>query len=72
MKIQLFGRNKSSNVCSSCKSGGKLISCDICLNHFHLECIEPPLLRMPRGRWSCIHCKDRRKPISKFGKNSFK
>ncbi|XP_047354195.1 bromodomain adjacent to zinc finger domain protein 1A isoform X2 [Vespa velutina] len=58
--------NKSINVCSSCKSGGKLISCDICSNHFHLECIEPPLSRMPRGRWSCISCKERRKPISKF------
>ncbi|XP_015181281.1 PREDICTED: bromodomain adjacent to zinc finger domain protein 1A isoform X2 [Polistes dominula] len=58
--------NKSIDVCSSCNSGGKLIRCDICSNHFHLDCIEPPLMRMPRSRWSCINCKERRKPISKF------
>ncbi|XP_043486491.1 bromodomain adjacent to zinc finger domain protein 1A isoform X3 [Polistes fuscatus] len=62
--------DKSIDVCSSCKSGGKLIRCDICSNHFHLECIDPPLLRMPRSRWSCINCKERRKPISKFDSNS--
>lgn len=62
--------DKSIDVCSSCKSGGKLIRCDICSNHFHLECIEPPLLRMPRSRWSCVNCKERRKPISKFDSNS--
>ncbi|KAK2583060.1 hypothetical protein KPH14_009093 [Odynerus spinipes] len=62
--------NKSIDVCSSCKNGGKLISCDICSNYFHLECIEPPLSRVPRGKWSCTNCKEKRKPISKFDSNS--
>ncbi|KAL6434938.1 hypothetical protein ACFW04_005240 [Cataglyphis niger] len=49
------------NLCASCKSGGKLISCDTCPNHYHLECVEPPLSRAPRGRWSCSKCKTKRR-----------
>ncbi|XP_033314286.1 bromodomain adjacent to zinc finger domain protein 1A isoform X4 [Bombus bifarius] len=48
------------NVCCICKSGGKLISCDTCSNFYHVECIEPPLTRAPRGRWVCSDCKDRK------------
>ncbi|KAI4495858.1 hypothetical protein M0802_008264 [Mischocyttarus mexicanus] len=60
--------SKPIDVCSSCKSSsGRLISCDICSNHFHLDCVEPPLMRMPRNsRWSCTNCKERRKHVSKF------
>jgi len=38
-----------------------LIACDTCPNRFHLECVEPPLLRAPRGRWSCTICKNKKK-----------
>lgn len=62
--------DKSINVCSLCTSGGKLITCDICSDYFHLECVDPPLLRVPRGKWSCINCKERRKTIPKFDSNS--
>ncbi|XP_076765181.1 ATP-dependent chromatin assembly factor large subunit isoform X3 [Xylocopa sonorina] len=48
------------NVCSTCRSGGKLITCDTCLNFYHVECIEPPITRAPRGRWVCSDCKDRK------------
>ncbi|XP_071868884.1 ATP-dependent chromatin assembly factor large subunit isoform X3 [Bombus fervidus] len=48
------------NVCCICKSGGKLINCDTCSNFYHVECIEPPLTRAPRGRWVCSDCKDRK------------
>ncbi|KAG7202578.1 hypothetical protein KM043_009773 [Ampulex compressa] len=57
---------KPMHLCSLCRSGGKLINCDTCPNSFHLECIEPPLTRAPRGRWSCAECKDRRKNPAKF------
>ncbi|XP_072750012.1 bromodomain adjacent to zinc finger domain protein 1A isoform X1 [Anoplolepis gracilipes] len=53
------------NLCASCKSGGKLISCDTCPNHYHLECVEPPLTRAPRGRWSCFKCKPKRRIATK-------
>ncbi|KZC06179.1 Bromodomain adjacent to zinc finger domain protein 1A [Dufourea novaeangliae] len=48
------------SVCTACRSGGKLISCDACPNYYHVECIEPPIMRAPRGRWMCLDCKDRK------------
>ncbi|XP_076667280.1 ATP-dependent chromatin assembly factor large subunit isoform X4 [Andrena cerasifolii] len=48
------------NVCSACRSGGKLLTCDTCSNFYHVECIEPPITRAPRGRWFCSDCKDRK------------
>lgn len=53
-----------------CRSGGKLISCDACSNFYHIECIEPPIIRAPRGRWSCTDCKDKKdkRSSTKHGK----
>ncbi|XP_031833617.2 ATP-dependent chromatin assembly factor large subunit isoform X3 [Nomia melanderi] len=48
------------NVCTACRSGGKLINCDLCSNCYHIECIDPPIIRAPRGRWICSDCKDRK------------
>lgn len=58
------------NVCSACRSGGKLLACDTCSNFYHVECIEPPITRAPRGRWFCSDCKDRkdRRTGTKYGK----
>lgn len=63
--IFLFRNVRLENLCALCKSGGKLISCDTCPNHYHLECVEPPLSRAPRGRWSCSKCKPRRRNVTK-------
>ncbi|KAL0121189.1 hypothetical protein PUN28_008696 [Cardiocondyla obscurior] len=49
------------NLCASCRSGGKLIACDTCPNRYHLKCVEPSLMRAPRGRWSCTKCKEDKK-----------
>ncbi|EZA54009.1 Bromodomain adjacent to zinc finger domain protein 1A [Ooceraea biroi] len=53
------------NLCASCKTGGRLIACDTCPNRYHLECVEPPLSRAPRGRWSCFKCKNKRRNATK-------
>ncbi|XP_020291098.1 bromodomain adjacent to zinc finger domain protein 1A isoform X3 [Pseudomyrmex gracilis] len=58
------------NLCASCKSGGKMIICDTCPNRYHLECIEPPLSRAPRGRWSCSKCKDKKRNGTKDSSTS--
>ncbi|KAK0098559.1 hypothetical protein PV326_006786 [Microctonus aethiopoides] len=43
---------KNKETCSVCGSSGSLVACDTCPKLFHLDCVEPPLLRAPRGRWS--------------------
>ncbi|XP_064644828.1 bromodomain adjacent to zinc finger domain protein 2B-like isoform X4 [Lineus longissimus] len=37
------------------KKGGRLAECDHCPRCFHIDCLIPPLPRVPR-KWSCITC----------------
>ncbi|XP_016840706.1 bromodomain adjacent to zinc finger domain protein 1A isoform X2 [Nasonia vitripennis] len=52
--------HETTQLCSVCESDGKLIECDMCSKFFHTDCLEPPLARAPRGRWSCNTCKSRK------------
>jgi hypothetical protein len=44
-------------VCNACGMGGHLLCCDTCPLLFHMECVVPPLKKVPRGKWSCPKCK---------------
>uniref|UniRef100_A0A1Y1JUG4 Bromodomain adjacent to zinc finger domain protein 1A n=1 Tax=Photinus pyralis TaxID=7054 RepID=A0A1Y1JUG4_PHOPY len=46
-----------NDTCSKCRTGGTLLCCDNCPDMFHVECAEPPLRRVPRGKWFCHNCK---------------
>ncbi|XP_021919556.1 bromodomain adjacent to zinc finger domain protein 1A isoform X2 [Zootermopsis nevadensis] len=46
-----------SEVCEACGLGGHLLCCDTCPLLFHIECVVPPLKKVPRGKWSCPKCK---------------
>ncbi|KAI8778112.1 bromodomain adjacent to zinc finger domain protein 2B [Biomphalaria glabrata] len=35
--------------------GGRIVGCSKCPRHIHLECLDPPLPRMPK-RWQCCNC----------------
>jgi hypothetical protein len=54
--------NKATGVkgCIVCgKQGhGKILACDKCVKAYHIDCLNPPLSKAPRGRW---HCPDHRK-----------
>ncbi|XP_014205969.1 bromodomain adjacent to zinc finger domain protein 1A isoform X2 [Copidosoma floridanum] len=52
--------SRSIRLCSQCNSDGKLITCDACSKCFHIDCHEPPLSRLPRGRWTCNYCKTKK------------
>ena len=45
------------DVCNSCGFGGHLLCCDSCPLLFHIECVVPPLKKVPRGKWFCPKCK---------------
>ncbi|KAK5647561.1 hypothetical protein RI129_002453 [Pyrocoelia pectoralis] len=51
------GSFDEDDICTKCKTGGTLLCCDECPDMFHVECAEPPLRRVPRGKWFCHHCK---------------
>ncbi|KAK2707515.1 bromodomain adjacent to zinc finger domain protein 1A-like [Artemia franciscana] len=52
-------------VCTTCSKPGEVILCDTCSNMYHLTCLEPPLRKPPRGKWSCPECLN---PKAKRGK----
>lgn len=51
-------RNSASpnDYCEICNDGGSLIICDVCRKSFHLECLDPPLEKVPEGSWFCNNC----------------
>ncbi|RWS29696.1 bromodomain adjacent to zinc finger domain protein 2B-like isoform X6 [Leptotrombidium deliense] len=53
-------KNTIDKVCIVCGKKGKLLNCDTCPKVFHPNCIDPPVTKPPKGRWSCNMCN--RKP----------
>lgn len=42
--------------CEVCDIGGDLLCCDSCPRTYHIECLDPPLKRIPTGKWECPQC----------------
>ncbi|KAK3092925.1 hypothetical protein FSP39_008962 [Pinctada imbricata] len=45
-------------ICAVCGNGGILVCCDACPLMYHIECVDPPLKKVPKGRWECNVCTD--------------
>lgn len=48
------------NCCMCGGASGKMAKCDNCPRNFHLQCLEPPLSKVPRASWTCPTCKRKR------------
>ncbi|XP_076463791.1 bromodomain adjacent to zinc finger domain protein 1A-like [Babylonia areolata] len=46
----------NEDVCFKCHEDGILILCDVCPRSFHLHCAQPPLKKVPKGKWMCHVC----------------
>ncbi len=42
--------------CNWCKDGGDLICCEKCPLSYHIECLNPPLVKIPNSEWLCSKC----------------
>lgn len=51
-----YQSEENEDTCDVCNKDGTLICCDGCPLAFHLECVNPPLRRVPRGAWNCPKC----------------
>ncbi|KAG5233683.1 PHD finger family protein [Salix suchowensis] len=50
--------------CGSGESPGELLLCDKCDKGFHLFCLRPILVAVPKGSWFCPSCSKQKKPNS--------
>ena len=51
--------NINTLVCELCGGGHheeKIILCDGCDRGCHMFCLDPPMLTVPRGDWTCPRC----------------
>lgn len=55
MRLKNLWKNEE-DLCCVCDDGGILILCDHCHKAFHLECLKPPLKKMPETDWYCHQC----------------
>lgn len=62
-------------MCSLCSvrdkaisTSNKLLICDSCDKGYHMDCLEPPLFEMPRGKWYCLVCDPASPPSSEIDK----
>ncbi|XP_013791354.1 bromodomain adjacent to zinc finger domain protein 2B-like [Limulus polyphemus] len=68
---ECLNKATGDKVCVLCGKKGKLIRCDLCPKTYHIDCLDPPLLRPPKGKWTCVSCKvqlkksNKPKPVSK-------
>ncbi|KAF8379752.1 hypothetical protein HHK36_029201 [Tetracentron sinense] len=61
-------RDYSSTYCEECRSGeadDELLLCDKCDRGFHLFCLRPILVSVPKGSWFCPSCSTHKK-LKKF------
>ncbi|GMR59340.1 hypothetical protein PMAYCL1PPCAC_29535 [Pristionchus mayeri] len=50
---------KKCATCTSMSDQHLLVECDACHKHYHLQCLDPPLERMPKKKlfeWHCMEC----------------
>lgn len=50
-----------SSFCQVCSFGdreSKMLLCDGCDAEYHTFCLDPPLSRIPKGKWFCPSCKE--------------
>ncbi|KAL2473962.1 Protein CHROMATIN REMODELING 4 [Forsythia ovata] len=54
------GRRKGDDgyyyECMVCDLGGNLLCCESCPRTYHRQCLDPPLKRVPPGKWECPNC----------------
>ncbi|XWS67399.1 hypothetical protein CRYUN_Cryun04dG0003700 [Craigia yunnanensis] len=64
---QLSSKKKGNDgyyyECVICDLGGNLLCCDSCPGTYHLQCLDPPLKRIPVGKWQCPKCCKKTDPL---------
>lgn len=65
-----FERDEHQEFCTVCRDGGELICCERCPASYHIQCLDPPLPKIPEDPWLCPRC-GCKKPKGKVAKILF-
>ncbi|KAK6180630.1 hypothetical protein SNE40_008641 [Patella caerulea] len=66
---ECISKASGTSHCIRCgKRTGKLVECDDCPRAFHIDCLDPPLQRLPK-KWQCAACAEKK---TKKGKRARK
>ncbi len=47
---------KKCTICGKAANADDLLICDACDKGFHMDCLDPPIVSLPEGRWICPVC----------------
>lgn len=51
--------NLKCMLCGRAQGAATMILCDVCSTGWHMQCLTPPLDRIPTDRWLCPRCQGR-------------
>ena len=57
---RIIPAKEACQVCESPARWSKMILCDSCNRGWHIDCLDPPLDKVPEGAWFCPNCAKKR------------
>jgi hypothetical protein len=55
--IFFFFFRDEEEICKVCTSNGAELSCETCDQKYHLQCVVPPVRKIPKSKWFCHECR---------------
>ena len=52
------GQCKACHNCKTTENEKSIIICEMCDRAYHIQCLEPPLSKVPQDSWNCALCID--------------
>jgi len=51
------GNREGCRICRSTDDPDTMLLCDGCDQEYHMQCLQPPLRSIPKGKWFCPNCR---------------
>ena len=51
-----YDEDWACQICKKTNRPAKMLICDYCSEGYHMDCLDPPILRVPKGDWFCPRC----------------
>ena len=51
-----YDEDWACQICKKTNRPAKMLLCDYCGEGYHMDCLDPPVIRIPKGDWFCPRC----------------